>query len=59
MEFNLHTPLVREVAVLADGAYAAGTHTASFNAAGLPAGLYVVTLRTPGRTLSTRILHAR
>ena len=41
--------LGREVAVLVDGAVEAGTHTAEFDAAGLPSGLYLYRLSTGGR----------
>ncbi len=42
--------LGREVARLADGAAPAGASTATFDASGLAAGLYVVRLRAEGRT---------
>jgi hypothetical protein len=49
--------LGREVAVLADGVHAAGRYAASFDGAGLAAGLYLVEARVepatgPGRTRS-------
>jgi mannose/cellobiose epimerase-like protein (N-acyl-D-glucosamine 2-epimerase family) len=53
--------LGREVAVLADGAQPAGRHVATWEAAGLPSGVYLVRLTTPAGTRTQRIthLHAR
>lgn len=45
--------LGREVAVLAEGIQSAGEHEVTFDAAGLPSGLYVVRL-TAGKTTLTR-----
>ena len=47
--------LGREVAVVAQGRYAAGTHSASFQAGDLPSGLYLVRLDANGRTDTQRI----
>ena len=44
----------REVVVLRDDERAAGPHLAVFDAAGLPAGLYLVRLVVDGQTVSTR-----
>ena len=44
----------RLVARLADGAHAAGAHTASFEASALPAGVYLLRLEADGRTLTQR-----
>jgi len=49
----------REVAVLADGAYPAGRHQASWNAsARVPAGIYFVRLTTDGRAFTRRLVLA-
>ena len=40
--------LGREVAVLADGTIDAGVHEARFDAAGLPSGSYIATVRMTG-----------
>ncbi len=46
----------REVAVLAQGAsFGAGTHRAEWNAAGFPAGMYLVQLQAGGRVQTTRV----
>ncbi|MBI5711604.1 MAG: hypothetical protein HZC42_15065, partial [Candidatus Eisenbacteria bacterium] len=52
----------REVAVLADGAYAPGRHQAEWDAAargGARPGLYFVRLRVPGRVLVRRVVMTR
>jgi lysophospholipase L1-like esterase len=49
--------LGREVARLADGPHAAGTHRAGFEAAPLPAGLYVYRLTGPGGTATGVLVH--
>lgn len=43
----------REVAVMADGVQPAGDHEATFDAASLPSGIYVIRL-TAGKTTITR-----
>ena len=55
----LYDVLGREVARLADGALAAGTHEASFNGANLPSGLYLYRLTAGGRTLQKTLTIAR
>jgi hypothetical protein len=51
--------LGREVAVLLDGDLPAGTQRATFDAAGLPAGLYVARLQTAAGTVAQRVTVAR
>jgi hypothetical protein len=46
--------LGREVAVLADGARAAGTHEAVFNGSRLTAGVYLVRMTTAAGFTQTR-----
>ena len=48
--------LGREVALLADGAYDAGHHTARFEADGLPSGTYLVRLTTPAGVFTQKLL---
>jgi predicted extracellular nuclease len=55
----VHNVLGQEVAVLVDGVVAEGTHTARFDAAALPSGLYLYTLQSEGRQLSGRMLLVR
>lgn len=45
----VYDALGREVAVLADGVIAAGTHTATFDGRGLSSGLYLIRLESGGR----------
>jgi len=40
--------LGREVALLANGPYSAGTHSVTFDASGLSSGMYIVVLESPG-----------
>ena len=49
----------RRIAVLADGAHAAGTHSVDLDAGALPSGVYVVRLRSGGATASRRLTVAR
>ena len=42
VRIEVHDVLGRRVAVLADGAYAAGTYRVRFEAGHLPSGLYLV-----------------
>lgn len=51
--------LGQEVAVLAEGLLEAGRHQVSFNAAGLPSGLYFYNLQSEGRQLTGRMLLVR
>lgn len=46
----------QEVAVLADGEWAAGTHSVRFDAQGLSAGVYLYELRFGGERLSRKML---
>ncbi|MFA7332295.1 MAG: T9SS type A sorting domain-containing protein [Candidatus Delongbacteria bacterium] len=46
----------RQVAVLADGLQAAGTHQLNFDAAGLPAGLYLARLEADGHSQTQKLL---
>ena len=48
--------LGREVAVLAEGTVAAGTHTVTFSADNLPSGLYFCRLETGGKALTKRMM---
>ncbi len=51
--------LGREVAVLLDGAVAAGRHTVRFEAAGLPSGVYLVRLEADGVAATQRLTLVR
>jgi hypothetical protein len=51
--------LGREVAVLVDGEQAAGSHTAEFNAANLPSGVYVTRMQSPGFSDSKKMVLMR
>ncbi|MDX1421449.1 MAG: T9SS type A sorting domain-containing protein [Rubricoccaceae bacterium] len=51
--------LGREVAVLVDGATAAGEHRVRWEATGLPAGVYLVRLSADGAALSRRVALSR
>ncbi|MEP0548849.1 MAG: T9SS type A sorting domain-containing protein [Rhodothermales bacterium] len=51
--------LGREVAVLHEGVQTAGEHEATFDAAGLPSGLYVVRLTVGDQTLARRVTIVR
>ncbi|MDX1418672.1 MAG: T9SS type A sorting domain-containing protein [Rubricoccaceae bacterium] len=55
----VHDVLGREVAVLADGAHAAGPHTAVLSGDHLPSGVYVVRVEAGGGTATERITLAR
>ena len=46
----------RAVAVLAEGVRPAGWHEASWEATGLPSGVYVYRLDTPAQTLTRAML---
>jgi hypothetical protein len=45
---NVYNALGRQVATLIDGFIGAGEHTATFNATGLPAGIYIARLQVGG-----------
>ena len=55
----VHDLLGREVAVLAEGLMARGEHRLSFDAAGLPSGIYFYTLEAGGRRETRRMLLVR
>ena len=55
MRLAVYDVLGREVAVLVDGAVAAGAHTATFDARSLPAGTYLCRLAADG-AVQTRTL---
>ncbi|MBN1447371.1 MAG: 5'-nucleotidase C-terminal domain-containing protein [Bacteroidetes bacterium] len=56
---TVHDAMGREVAVLADRNFEAGTHSLLFHADGLPSGLYFCRLLADGRQSTIRLLHAR
>ncbi len=45
----------RELSLLAEGRFAAGTHRAAWDAAGRSSGIYIVRLETGGQTLSAKL----
>lgn len=49
----------REVRTLAQGPHASGSHTVTFDAAGLAGGVYVFALEVDGQRVSRRMLHMR
>lgn len=53
---SVYNLLGQEVATLASGAYEAGLHSLSFNAAALPSGLYLARLDTPTGSVVHRML---
>ncbi|HLA64660.1 MAG TPA: T9SS type A sorting domain-containing protein [Rhodothermales bacterium] len=55
VRLSVYDALGREVAVLANGAYAVGQHTATFTPNGLPAGAYVYRLVADGEVLTSRL----
>jgi len=52
---SVYDLLGREVVVLADGHFGAGTHTAIFDGAGLASGIYMVRLQAGGTVRTVRI----
>jgi len=46
----------REVKVLAEGFYPAGTHLVEWDAAGLPSGVYFARLQVGGEARTTKML---
>ncbi|HDQ99245.1 MAG TPA: T9SS type A sorting domain-containing protein [candidate division WOR-3 bacterium] len=50
VSLRVHDAAGRLVAELADGTLAAGEHTRTWNAAGVPAGVYYCTLSADGRS---------
>ena len=59
VRLDAYDVLGRRVAVVAEGPQAAGTHEATFDASGLPAGVYVLRLTAGGRTETARVTVAR
>ena len=55
----VYDALGREVAALADGPFGAGRHEVAFEAAALPAGVYVVRVATGAGVQTTRLTVAR
>jgi hypothetical protein len=55
-KLSVYDVLGREVAVLADGFFAAGTHSVRFDAATLPSGMYLYRLDADGTILVRRML---
>ena len=49
----------REVAHLAEAAFGAGAHSISFNASGLPSGVYLYRLRTGSETQTRKMVLLR
>jgi hypothetical protein len=47
--------LGNEIAVLADGRYAAGNHSVRFNASSLPSGVYIIRMKADGFTASRKV----
>lgn len=45
----------RQVAIIADGFYPAGSHTVRFDASGLSSGIYLVRFEAPGNIQTKRI----
>ncbi len=56
---SVYDVLGREVARLADEAVEAGTHQASFQTGGLPAGTYLIRLDVGGTVVTTRLVVSR
>jgi hypothetical protein len=52
---SLHDLLGRRITVVADGRYEAGSHTVSFDAAGLNTGTYFLRLQAGGRQSTRRV----
>jgi predicted deacylase len=48
--------LGRDVAVLVDGPMSAGSHSVTFDATGLPSGVYLYTLEVGGMTTTKRMV---
>ena len=53
MRLGVYDILGREVALLRDGMFAAGRHKATFDASGLPSGMYVYRMEA-GMFVQTR-----
>ncbi len=59
VRLTVYDALGREVAVLAEGAFEAGPHAATFDASGLPAGVYVYRLAVDGTVQTGRMTVVR
>ena len=59
IRLSVHDALGREVAVLLDGARAAGQHRVRWDAPALPAGVYLVRLEAGGARLTQRVVLRR
>ena len=55
----LYDALGREVAVVAEGTFEAGQHTAKFDASAMPAGVYILRLDAEGATRTQRMTVVR
>ena len=55
VRLTVHTILGQEVARLEDGVMTAGSHTARWDASGLPSGVYLYRLRTAGFTETKKL----
>ncbi len=55
----LYDLLGREVALLAEGRFEAGTHRLALGAQGLPSGVYFIRATIPGHTMRRRVVLAR
>src|SRR5690606_6670133 len=55
----VHDVLGRRVRTLVEGPLAAGTHTASLDAAGLPNGVYLVVLEAEGQRETRKVVLVR
>ena len=53
---EVHDLFGRQVAVLLDGVYAAGTHLVRFDGGGLATGMYFSTLRAGGRSVTRKMI---
>ena len=53
---SVYDLLGREVALLVDDIIPAGTHSMTFNASGLPSGVYVMRLQSGGQVLTRRMM---
>ncbi len=56
IRFAVYDLLGREIAVLADGFYPAGTHSVRFDASTLPSGMYLYRLEAAGTILVRRMI---
>ncbi len=56
VSLRVYDMLGREIAVLADASMRAGTHRATFDAAGLPGGMYIARLESGGKTETRKMM---